>query len=703
VQEPGQPPRYVTQADDIARIEAEGAEKLRLREERQTIEVQQREGVLEREINDINAEVESQVGELEDAVRTRREEARIEEEEMRAAGVSLGDNINEAATRITNDYVLHGMTPRLVELASRLEDARAAAGWGNYVTVESLSKLVDLPLPAPLAKTLREYFGNIDDLTKMKGIIGDNIAEVVRIAPGAKGAGQILAMAAVELAETGRALTAGGLTAGMFLPNFRYHAVNFETAPLVQAFTSPAYLADTLGARLTGLIPGKKPTFFGVPSASGVRAYRGEPGKVLMITDNGVEYTAGQLNQILDNTFFGMSANTFVMSDRMLDDIIMNTSVPSGIPGFRKTAIEGLRFMGMRGTNPMIRYANKVDRAWRETAFLAALKNGLTPQQSIEIAKNAFLDYGKIPPALKSEFGKYMMFASWMIMNNAELVRAFLTPRGGANIIKINKAQREMHRQYGDWTFSDDSTKKRLWSDYIGDFDGVPAYSVGPENPAVGPMLDNIGPAVMSLYQAGATQSLPSDTVPAIATWLLKNSFTPAFQYIKDIGLVGDAAMSDVVPAKSVALHQLMGPDHFQQWMDANGITVVPYDRRRPGEPTFYGEQYMFTNEGAKERWARSELLMTMGGLQRNYEDMQSYMLYADVTPPNMDKKRFADMEWYDLMLYMGALETRQRGKSEYEAYMRAMQAVKKDLTSGEGIQRLPDIPMEQYTQQAPQ
>jgi hypothetical protein len=595
------------------------------------------------------------------------------------------------------------MTPRLVELASRLEDARAAAGWGNHVTVESLSQLVDLPLPAPLAKTMREYFGNIDDLTKMKGIIGDNIAEVVRIAPGMKGVGQLLGMTVVELLETSRALTAGGLTAGMFLPNFRYHAVNFETAPLVQAFTSPAYLADTLGARLMGLIPGKKPNFIGVPSAAGVRAYRGDPGKIMMITDNGVEYTAGQLNQILDNTFFGMSANTFVMSDRMLDDIIMNTSVPSGIPGFRKTALEGLRYFGARGTNPMIRYANKVDRAWRETAFLAALKNGLTPQQSIEIAKNAFLDYGKIPPLLKSEFGKYMMFASWMIMNNAELLRAFLTPRGGANIIKINKAQREMHRQYGDWTFSDDATKKRLWSDYIGDFDGVPAFSVGPENPAVGPMLDNIGPAVMTLYQAGVTQSLPSDTVPAIATWLLKNSFTPAFQYIKDIGLVGNAAMSDVVPAKSVSLHQLMGPDHFQQWMDANGITVVPYDRRRPGEPTFYGEQYMFTNEGAKERWARSELLMTMAGLQRNYEDMQSYMLYAGVTPPNMDAKRFADTEWYDLMLYMGALETRQRGKSEYEAYMRAMQAIKKDLTSGEGIQRLPDIPMEQYTQQAPQ
>jgi hypothetical protein len=68
-----------------------------------------------------------------------------------------------------------------------------------------------------------------------------------------------------------------------------------------------------------------------------------------------------------------------------------------------------------------------------------------------------------------------------------------------------------------------------------------------------------------------------------------------------------------------------------------------------------------------------------------------------------MDKKRFAGMEWYDVMLYMGALETRQRGKSEYEAYMRAMQAIKKGLVSGEGIQRVPDIQMEQYTQQAPQ
>jgi len=684
VEVPGQRPRYITQAEDIARIEAEGLERVRVREEQLATDVER----------------------ISDDVRDARDEARIEEDEMEAAGVDLGNTIDKAAARVTNEFILQGMTPRLVELASRLEDARAAAGWGNHVTVESISKLVDLPLPAPLAKTLRDYFGNIDDLTKMNGIIGDNIAQVVSIAPGFKGVGQILAMGVVELAETARALTAGGLTAGMFFPNFRYHAVNFETAPLVQAFTSPSYLADTLGARLMGLLPGKqKANFLGVPSAAGVRAFRGNPSKILLITDNGVEYTAGRLNQILDNTFFGMSANTFVMSDRMLDDIITNTSVPSGFPGFRATAIEGLRFMGMRGTNPMVRYANKVDRAWRETAFLAALKNGLTPQQSIEIAKNAFLDYGKIPPALKNEFGKYMMFASWMIMNNAELVRAFLTPKGGANIIKISKAQREMHRVYGDYAYSDDGTKKRLWSNFIGDFDGVPAYSVGPENPAVGPMLDNIGPAAMSLYQAGATQSVGSlsDTVPGLATWALKNAFTPAFEYLKDIGLVGEAPMSDIVPAKSVAWNQLKGPDSFQQWMDSTGITVVPYDRRRPGEPTFNGEQYMFTNDGAKERWARTEFIMTFAGLQRNYNDLQQYMMYTNMTPPNMDKKRFADMEWYDVMLYMGALETRQRGKSEYEAYMRAMQAIKKGLVSGEGIPRVPDIQMEQYTQQAPQ
>jgi len=705
-QEPGQAPRYVSQREDIARIEAEGAERVRLRQEQQTIEVQQRQSVLEREIDEINAEVESQVGEFEDAVRAGREEGAIEEAEMRAAGVDLGSNIDDAAFRITNDYILHGMTPRLVELASRLEDARAAAGWGNHVTIQSLSELVDLPIPAPLAKTLREYFGNIDDLTKMKGIIGDNIAEVVSISPGMKGVAQLFAKGIVELLETSRALTAGGLTAGMFLPNFRYHAVNFETAPLVQAFTSPAYLADTLGARIFGLSPTKtKPSFFGVPSAAAVRAFRGQKEKVLITTTNGVQYTAGQLNKILDETFFGMSANTFVMSDRMLDDIIINTSVPSGIPGFRATAIEGLRYMGMRGTNPMIRFANKVDRAWRETAFLAALKNGLTPQQSIEIAKNAFLDYGKIPLKLKSEFGKYMMFASWMIMNNAELLRAFLTSKGGANIIKINKAQREMHRAYGDWTYSDDATKKRLWSYFIGDFDGVPAFAVGPENPAVGPMLDNIGPTFMTAYlSVTGDTGLSSDAVPAIGTWLLKNSFTPAFQYAKDVGLVGSAPMSDIVPAKSIAAHQLMGPDHFQQFMDENGITVVPYDKRRPGEPTFNGEQYQFVSDAAKEKWARTEFFMTFLGTQRAYEDAQSYMLYAGITPPGMDVKRFRDMNWLDFMAYMGALETRQKGKTEYEAYMRAMTTVKRELTSGQGVPRIPESDLVQFEpQQAPQ
>ena len=656
-------------------------------------------------IQRINDEASSDIQTLRDDVKAAEEQARIDELDRAGIEGNLRQQIESVAKDATNDYVYQGMVPRLQALGQRLEDARAAAGWDSYPTVTKLSELVDLPLPAPLAAALRGYFGSIDDLTKMKGIIGDNIREAVSISPSMKGLGQRVGILAAEIAETVRAATASGLTAGLFVPNFRYHAVNFETAPLVQAFTSPAYLADTLGARITSLIPGRKPNFFGVPGADAVRSFRSQPDKVMIVTDNGVQYTAGQLNRILDETFFGMSANTFVMSERMLDDVIMQATAPSGIPGFRKTALEGIRYLGGMGTNPFIRYANKVDRAWRETAFLAALKNGLTPEASMTIAKNAFLDYGKIPASLKSEFGKYMMFASWMIMNNMELLRAFLTSKGGANIIKINKAQREMHRAYGDWTYSDDATKKRLWSDFIGDFDGVPAFSVGPENPAVGPMLDNIGPAFMTAYLTATGDTGPSsDAVPAIGTWLLKNSFTPAFQYAKDVGLVGPAPMSDIVPAKSIAAHQMMGPDHFQEFMDENGITVVPYDKRRPGEPTFNGEQYQFVSDSAKEKWARTELIMTFLGTQRAYEDAQSYMLYAGINPPGMDAKRLRDMEWYDLMLYMGALETRQKGKTEYEAYMRAMTAVKRELTSGQGVPRIPESDLVQFEpQQAPQ
>lgn len=593
------------------------------------------------------------------------------------------EEVDDIARGAVNDFMVQMIRPRLYQMESRFSRQFALSGFDVDKTVTQLTDIVDLPLPPALATTVRNYFGSIDDLKEMRGIIGDNAKYGLRQVN--TGAAQKLWEAAQQIGGMARGRMAGGLTAGVVAPNIRYHAINFVTAPLLQAFTAPKFLLENVFARYRGLLTtatgGRLQTkAFNAQPVSVIRANR-LSNDIAMTTTSGINYTFRDLNRMLDENYFGMSQDNYLLGGNALEDMARE----AGTGRYGQLAEEGLRYLGVKGTNRFGAFANAVDRGWRQQIFITALKNGYTPDTALSIARNAFLDYGKIPDAVRNTVGRYMMFFSWFYMNQAEYLRAFLTPRGGSNAIKIAVAQRDYQRQFGDYAFSDDSSKKRLWADYIGDFDGTPAFDVGPENPAVSPLFDTVGPMAVSIYALGASNEVGlGDTWDETMKMFVDRSMSPFIMYMKDIGWFGPGkGMGNTVPAKSVAWHMRSDPNTFREWMDENGIVTVPYSERRPGAETFNGEQYQFVSEAAKKKWAKNELIYTMAGLERLTGDLQQMSVLAGVTPPGMDAKRFENATPRDILMFMLG-GTKLKGQKEYDLYRRAMQQTTRELTTGE-------------------
>jgi len=605
-----------------------------------------------------------------------------EEEVIRVADVT--PEIKAAAQKVVRDYIAQATRSRLLTLDSRFSKQFALSGFDERVAIETLSNLVDLPLPTALKDVLVKYFGSIDELKKMTGIIGDQATLGNRSIQA--GMGTKFWEATTQLADTFRGINSAGLTAGTALPNVRYHGVNFITAPLIQAFTSPKFLLETAAQGYLNIpLRGKLRLGSSVNPAL-IRSGRLKPDEFAMTTVNGITYTYGDLNKMLDELYFGMTEQNYLLGGRQLEDIGIAAKAPPGV--IKQDTDTIIRSLGFKGTGYWSRFASSIDRQWRQTAFLVALRNGQTPDQALSIAKNAFLDYGKIPDGVRQSVGKYMQFFSWFALSNAEWVRAFLTSSGGSNIAKIATAQRDAHRQWGDWMFEDDATKKRLWSSFIGNFDGSPAFDVGPENPAVGALFDTAGPMAVSLYMAGADPDFSAaNSFDDLTTIFIDKASGPIINYLKQVGAIGDRPLGDVVPARSVSINMQMGPEHFAEWIDQNGITPIPYDKRRPGTETFYGEQFMFTNDAAKKRWARSELLWSLTGLSRFASDAQQIAVMSGYTPPGMDAKRFENAGPLDILKYfIGG--TKVKGRDEYDAYRNATKQIIRELSTGEGATR---------------
>jgi hypothetical protein len=227
------------------------------------------------------------------------------------------------------------------------------------------------------------------------------------------------------------------------------------------------------------------------------------------------------------------------------------------------------------------------------------------------------------------------------------------------------RAQRELHKGFGEWQYADDSMKKRMFSFTIGNYDELPVHFVGPENPWAGPLIDQTS-LLLGLYSIMSTDVKGEDAVAGLSNAIIEKSFTPFLGYLSDIGALGETgALGKVVPARQVAFHKSMSDEHFAAWMAENNITTVPIDERRLGEPTFYGQQYMYADEKSRKRAAAMDLLYTYMGINRAINDYQAMGLILTQGPPGTETKRFENQFLGMLQYFMGG--NLQKGTTQYE------------------------------------
>jgi len=545
---------------------------------------------------------------------------------------------------------------------------------GDIVTF--LAKDVYAPIPQSQKIVIESLIGPIDNLRSGKSVIADNLGAIYR--NPASGLGPSVTQAAKSFMDTVRGLSVPGLTAGVPLPNAKFFSLNYLGAPFIMAVTSPGLAAKTVLGELSRVIPIRS---WQEANLSFTRQMaKTAPNDVAFVSTTGIPYTYGQLNKFMDENYFGMTQETFAFANKFGEDVRIELGLDhSGTPAslLDKSRDAALRYMNVAGTNYYTRIASSVDTGWRQQTFLAALKSGETVESARRVAANAVLDYGRIPADIRMMARRYMTFFSWFAVSNAEVFSALLRPAAASNIAKGIRAQRDLHRGFGEWTYSDDDLKKRMFSVSVGNYDDLPAYYVGPENPVIGPLIDQV--SIISGLAAIATLNLsPARGFESLSSAIVEKSFTPFLGYLSDIGALGETgATGKVVPARQIAFHRAIGDAHFGDWMRDNNITTVTTDERRVGEPTFYGQQYMYADEAARKKAAFMDFALVMAGLGRALNDYSQMGLIL-APPPGTELKRF-DNTGLGVLQYFAAGNL-SKGTNEHEAVRSAIISTNAEL-----------------------
>ena len=510
---------------------------------------------------------------------------------------------------------------------------------------------LSLPLPSSSKKIIEEFIGPISDLTKSGGVLSDNLTAISRSTNS--GMVETVSSAVRSVFDTVRGLSASGLTTGVILPNPKFFSLNYLGAPFIMALTSPGLAMRAMASEL-GTI-GINIGDLGATNVHFVRrAAQETPDAIAFTSKSGIPYTYKQLDDFMNESYFGMTAETFSFANKFGEDVRIEVGLNHGgtpVSMMDASRDKVQRLLNVSGTNLWTKWASTVDTNWRQQVFLGAMKSGQTAEQARRVASNAVLDYGRIPDSMRTVARRYMTFFSWFAVSNAEVFSALFRPAAASNISKIIRGQRELHKGFGDWTYSTDDTKKRFFAADIGNYDDLPAFYVGPENPIIGPLVDQVSlvNGLTSILASAAPGGAPfAQTVAGageqLAAAVVDKSFTPFLGYLSDIGVLGEAgAKGKVIPARQISFHQKideMFPGHFGQWMSDNNVTTIEQSERRPGEPTFYGQQYMYASEDARKKSAFYDYMYVMFGLNRLITDMQQAgMTIAPAA--GLDAKRF--------------------------------------------------------------
>jgi len=595
--------------------------------------------------------------------------------DLRAVAANPGEG-----DALTFDFLNAGISDRevaaMVQFATQNRLVRAV---DEADVLQFVSNSLKLPITSTERKIIESLVGPIDDLAKGSGALADNLKAVYR--NPRNGLGVSFTGAAQSFLDFLRSASRSGLTVGTIVPNTKFHATNYLSAPFLMSMTSP-------GLALRATASEFLPIFgdFGSTNPTWVKRAASNPAvadNVAFTSSTGIPYTYKQLDDYISSNHFGMTPAVNDFGNQFSDDVrIALQTAPSGKAAgpFQQSKDRMLQLWNINGTNYSTAVATATDTSWRQNIFLAALKSGETPDAARKVATNATLDYGRIPGDVRTAAARYMTFFSWFAVSNAEVFGALFRPKALEAISRTAQAQRTFHRGWGEWDNADDDFKKRIFSIEMGEYDDTPAFFTGPVNPSLDPLINQASILMsMPMLTTGGKDGLgvATDALVGLSKSFINQSFTPELGYLQELGLLGEGRKGLMVPWRQAAWHQAQGPEHFSAWMADNGVTSVPVDERRLGEPTFYGQQYKYKDDGARNRAATLDAIQMFVGVGRMLNDYSSMRLIA-LPPDGVDMKRFDMMTAGILQYFSGG--TLKKGSNEYELTRKAIEQTNREL-----------------------
>lgn len=470
-------------------------------------------------------------------------------------------------------------------------------------------------------------------------------------------------------ANTLRRTAISGMLGGLITPITRFHGLN--------AFTAPAIAAVTSGWRGAGMALGVDLKANSLLNWAAVK-FGAKADEVVFVSDNGIKWTRRGLEEAIERNNVKFSQVSYEFHDVVIDGIMRTAKVDRNLAAVSRRK-DVMRWIDPRNKNFWNQFAETTDNYWRKNIFLGALKEGRSELEAAKMAQNVLLDYGAVHKLEKDFVSRYVLFWAFRRQMLSEVANEVL--RGGNRLRQMTAWHAYQHQHSRSWAYDKDYHKSRLYVHMGPTFDRVAQSGVyGPGNPGLEAFNDitNISMWVMN-WRQGIEPS-----VAGLKSGIWDTMFTPEIRFLQEMIDYGpDAKSAGYVPPHQVAALMRFGAwDHFLEFFRDNktgapGIEPMPMDRRRAGDPTFYGQQFRFTSGDIYNRYLLYTAILTRIGIMRTIDDIAKTSIAGGLAPEGAEMKGLAEP---DPMLHALNLQTAMNTSPEARARLQALHKVHQNL-----------------------
>ena len=422
-------------------------------------------------------------------------------------------------------------------------------------------------------------------------------------------------------ANSARRMLVQGMLGGKVAPNIVYHAENLLSAPLIAYMTNPKAAISTILQVPRSAITSSTMPYYQLRLKASTNPLDIYPG---------TRYTNREMFDMFNQYNLGVSSQSIQIGDQLVNDLQnlarSSKDIRDMFSSGKRLGINGLNYFNPNVTSRWMRWADEVDRSFRERIFIDAIRKGSSPATAADQARRVMLDYGMLPDAFREGFGKAFLFFSFTYATSVEMLRAMTTQKGLLRVSALANWHRNMSRNAGTWMFNDNRAYESFWTQVSADEEGATAYTYI-RSPYISNimMLGELMGFGMGIAEGRAERSLETALqgisraayIPGIDIFLaMDKDFKRSVPRQAMIQLMQDRYLPQYIHATLG-----MGGSSFEYMVDRYNIEVRPPEKNVAGSPSFGGYQYRFRDNAGYLQFLTDQLALNVIGINRTYSD----------------------------------------------------------------------------------